>query len=179
MRVVNKILIVLWILIMLALSALVIAGLWFPQVSSVVLDHINTALKVYWPTRIVSTAVAAVILILSLEIICHACVPEKQKSIRLASGEQGSVQVTVDTVNQMALKAVRSCEGVKDATVVTKNGKQGLIFKTTLTILPSTVIAQVTEGVQEAVRTEIETITGIKVAEVAVFVDNNLKTKSK
>ena len=179
MRVLNKILIVVWILIMLVLSALVIAGLWFPQVSNVVLDHINTALKVYWPTKIVTTAIAAVVLILSLEIIIAACVPEKQKRIRLASGEKGSVQVTVDTVNQMALKAVRSCEGVKDATVVTKNGKQGLIFKTVLTIHSSTVIAQVTERVQETVRTEIETITGMQVAEVTVFIDNNLKTKSK
>ena len=96
----------------------------------------------------------------------------------MSRNESSTVRVTVQTLTQLAEKSVRSCEGVQDVTVKTKNGKSGLRFRLALTLLPEQNIPELIERVQNTLKADMEATTGMTVEQVSVFVDNQMRHKS-
>jgi len=88
----------------------------------------------------------------------------------------GDIRISVETVENLALKAAQRTKGIKDLKArvsVTSNGLE-IIIRTLVDGESS--IPSLTEEIQQTVKTQIEEVTGIPVASVSVYVANVIQT---
>lgn len=86
--------------------------------------------------------------------------------------EFGDVRISLDTVENLALKAASRSRGLKDLKARVKVDQSGLEIEIRTVVDGETSIPVITEEVQSAIKSYIEEITGIPVARVSVYVAN-------
>ncbi|MGG1600248.1 alkaline shock response membrane anchor protein AmaP [Paenibacillus naphthalenovorans] len=84
----------------------------------------------------------------------------------------GDIRISLDTVENLALKAAGRTRGVKDLRSRVKVNQAGLEFVIRVIVDGESSIPALTEEIQGNVKNHIEDITGIPVAHVTVFVAN-------
>lgn len=84
----------------------------------------------------------------------------------------GDLSISIETVENLALKAASRVKGGKDVKARVLVTEAGLELKLRTIIDGDTPIPQLTEEMQSTVKEQIEEITGIPVAFVSVFVAN-------
>ena len=92
-----------------------------------------------------------------------------------ASTGEGGIYINIDTVSDLANKAVKKIEGVREVRVRTSVGNDGADIKVKVSMVPDAVIPEVSAAVQKSVKNDIETLCGIKVSKVTVQVDNSVQ----
>ena len=90
--------------------------------------------------------------------------------------EFGDIRISMDTVENLALKAAGRTRGVKDLRARVRVSQAGLEIVIRTVVDGETSIPELTEEMQGAVKSYIEEITGIPVAQVSVFVANIVAT---
>lgn len=177
MKIFNKLLVFLCILVMLFVSVSFTVALWFPNVADELLSQFAFARDSMLAKTIIS-AIVLFILIISIEIICYGISGSQPESVLIKANENGQIRVTVSSIEQIALKASRSVEGVRECKVKARIHKGVLSFSATVALVPGLAIPPVIESVQTTVKSDVELITELPVAGVEVFVDNSI-LKSK
>ncbi|GFN30546.1 hypothetical protein PCURB6_08060 [Paenibacillus curdlanolyticus] len=86
--------------------------------------------------------------------------------------ELGEVRISMETVENLALKAASKQRGLKDLRARIKVSEAGLDIVIRTVVDGDTPIPTLTEEIQRSVKSHIEEITGIPVASVSVFVAN-------
>ncbi|TVY11502.1 alkaline shock response membrane anchor protein AmaP [Paenibacillus cremeus] len=86
--------------------------------------------------------------------------------------EFGDIRISLDTVENLALKAAGRTRGVKDLRARVKVNQSGLEIVIRSIVDGESSIPQLTEEMQANVKRHIEDITGIPVAFVSVFIAN-------
>lgn len=86
--------------------------------------------------------------------------------------ELGDVRISIDTVENLALKAAGRTRGLKDLKARVKVDQAGLEIEIRTVVDGETSIPAITEEVQSSIKSYIEEITGIPVARVSVYVAN-------
>lgn len=86
--------------------------------------------------------------------------------------ELGDVRISLDTVENLALRAAGRTRGLKDLKARIKVDQAGLEVELRTVVDGETSIPAVTEEVQNAIKNHIEEITGIPVSRVSVYVAN-------
>ncbi|WP_058303719.1 alkaline shock response membrane anchor protein AmaP [Gorillibacterium timonense] len=86
--------------------------------------------------------------------------------------EFGDIRISLDTVENLALKAASRTRGLKDLKARIKVDQAGLEIELRTVVDGETSIPAITEEVQTAIKSYIEDITGIPVARVSVYVAN-------
>jgi uncharacterized alkaline shock family protein YloU len=86
--------------------------------------------------------------------------------------EFGDIRISMDTVENLALKAANRSRGVKDLRARVKVSEAGLNIVIRAIVDGESSIPQMTEDMQAAIKSHVEDITGIPVAGVSVFVAN-------
>lgn len=86
--------------------------------------------------------------------------------------EFGDIRISLETVENLSLKAANRSRGVRDLRARVKVSQAGLEIVIRAIVDGDTPIPQLTEEMQANVKKHIEEITGIPVATVTVFVAN-------
>lgn len=93
---------------------------------------------------------------------------DNQKAV-VHQTELGSVRISIQSVQDLTMRAVRQVKGIKDVHVSISEG-ESLKIGLDLFLYPDFHIPELTESVQERVRSYIQETVGITVGEVDVFV---------
>lgn len=89
----------------------------------------------------------------------------------------GDIRISIETVENLALKAAARSRGVKDLRARVRVSSAGLEITLRTLVDGETSIPSLTEEIQSNVKTHIEEITGIPVAEVSVFIANVVQSQ--
>lgn len=90
--------------------------------------------------------------------------------------EFGDIRISIETIENLSLKAASKQRGVKDLRARVRASDAGLEIVLRAVVDGETAIPALTEEVQRTVKTHIEEITGIPVINVAVFIANVIQT---
>lgn len=93
--------------------------------------------------------------------------------------EEGTLHITLATLNQLAAKCVKGVAGVKDVRTHTVIEADGATVHVRVAMMPDVMIAEVLAEIQKTVKTNMETVTGLAVKAVPVLVDNSLAAPVK
>jgi uncharacterized alkaline shock family protein YloU len=88
----------------------------------------------------------------------------------------GDIRISVETVENLALKAAQRSRGVKDLRARVSISPNGLEIIIRTLVEGDSSIPILTEEIQKTVKMQIEEITGIPVASVSVYVANVVQT---
>jgi uncharacterized alkaline shock family protein YloU len=86
--------------------------------------------------------------------------------------EFGDIRISMETVENLALKAAQRTRGVRDLKSRVKVSNAGLEIEVRTIVDGETSIPLITEEIQQSIKGHVEEITGIPVAFVSVFVAN-------
>lgn len=92
--------------------------------------------------------------------------------------EYGDIRISIETMENLALKAAMKQRGVKDlrARVHATDAGMDIVLRTVVD--GEAVIPQLTEDIQKAVKSYVEEITGIPVMNVSVYVANIIQNNT-
>ena len=94
-----------------------------------------------------------------------------------ASTEAGGIYINIDTISDLASKAVRKVEGIREIRIKTSMQEGGAYVAVKVSMAPESVIPEVSAQVQQSVKADIEGLCGIAVKKVVVQVDNSLQSQ--
>jgi Uncharacterized protein conserved in bacteria len=177
-RVLDKLLLFIYSLIILAASfaALGAASGIIPE--SDALDAVR-GLYDGWGVRTAVIIVSAVTLLISLRFLYVA--------LRRGGGaaqsidqrtEFGDIRISLETVENLALKAASRQRGVQDLRARIRVTDAGIDISIRAVVDGDSPIPSLSEEMQKSVRDYVEEITGIPVANVAVYVANIVRTQT-
>ncbi|WP_438448811.1 alkaline shock response membrane anchor protein AmaP [Gorillibacterium sp. sgz5001074] len=171
-KIIDRLLLFLFSLAILVATCCMLAASfnWIPQ--DVTQDFIE---KVYTDTRTAIAFIAgcAVLILISIRLFyisvrsVNAMPPSFDQR-----NELGALKVSVDTIENLALKAASRIRGVKDLRARVGAGHAGIEITIRSVVDGETSIPAMTEEMQNAVKQQIEEITGFPVASVSVFIAN-------
>lgn len=92
--------------------------------------------------------------------------------------EMGDIRISIETVENLALKAATRVRGIKDLKARIRISQSGLEIVIRTIVDGDTSIPGLSEEVQKSVKEHVEEVTGIPVAFVSVFVANVVQTQS-
>jgi uncharacterized alkaline shock family protein YloU len=99
-------------------------------------------------------------------------IPPKQLSTILAITELGVVRVSVATLDTLTQKAVHSFQEVKEVKSVVLPDADGAKIQLKITVLPDVAMPELTRSIQTKVKEYVESLSGINVKEVQVYIEN-------
>jgi uncharacterized alkaline shock family protein YloU len=145
---------------------------------SVSLNAVRDAIDIAWLNNTV-IIVSFVLILLSLRFLY---VSVKVNNPRKRSYHQatslGDILISIETIENLALKAASTVRGVKDIKTKVKITQPGLEIVIRVIVDGVHSIPELTEEIQRQVTKEVNEITGIQVANVSVFVANIIQNPS-
>ena len=177
-RVVDKLLLFLYSIIVGVVSVfMLIVG--FGMVSMDVVDEFVVKLYRYDSSQIATAVSAIVLFLLSLRFFI---VSLQRGSSSAPSIDQrtefGDIRISMETIENLALKAASRQRGVKELRARIRATDAGIEIVLRAVIDGESPIPQLTEDIQRAVKEHVEEITGIPVINVAVFVANVIQAST-
>ncbi|WP_040713086.1 alkaline shock response membrane anchor protein AmaP [Paenibacillus curdlanolyticus] len=172
-RVVDKLLLFLYSIAIGAASiGLFCVGVrWIPE--DTVVDSIRNLYGDEQWVQITATTVGVVLFLISLRLF-YVSVKRSNGSTPSIDqrNEFGDVRISMETVENLALKAASRHRGLKDLRARIRVTDAGLDIVIRTVVEGDTSIPALTEEIQRSVKGHVEEITGIPVAGVSVFVAN-------
>lgn len=168
MRMLDRILLTIYTFIIFILS-LVLMGI------SIHIIPIRGALKsevffrYNWPLTLI---ISLIFLFVSLRLLVSGFSTKKPSSSLLTTTELGIIRVSVNTLDNLAQKAVRSFEQIKEAKSIIIPDTDGVKIQLKITILPEVKMPELTQNIQARVKEYVEQLSGISVKEVQVYIDS-------
>lgn len=172
MKMLDRLLLFIFSLTVLLLSgyALSVGAQWLGQ------DHVTALIESLYSESLVAytwVSVCVLLLLISLRFLFVSL----RRGRGLASSinqrtEHGDIQISLETVENLALRAANRVRGIKDLKARVKVNNAGLEIVIRIIVDGESPIPTLTEEVQNQVKSLIEEITGIPVAEISVFVAN-------
>lgn len=151
------------IIIMLSMLFAISLGLW--PLRGLIAD-----LELYgWPWL---ALLSGLLLVISFKYLFLSIVPPKIQSTLLKNTDMGMIRVSVNTLDSIAQKAVRSFAEVKDVKTSVIPEADGVRIRVVLFIMPEVNIPELTLAVQAKVKEQTEDISGISAKEIQVYVEN-------
>lgn len=178
-RILDKLLLLVYSLIVLAgsVAALGMAARLIPRAETV--QWIQQLYGPQWGVRSAVIAVGALLLLLSLRFLYIAL---RRSSASAPSIDQrteiGDVRISIETVENLALKAASRHRGVKDLRARVRIAESGIDIMIRAVVDGESAIPALSEEIQRTVKEHVEDITGIPVSNVAVYVANIIQSQS-
>lgn len=173
MKVSERLLLVFLALIITSLSVFLGICVWYTDLLWAVYDGLGESIYL----RISVSAGLLLLTVLSIRAIFVSTKKNSGVATLAASTGEGGIYINIDTVSDLANKAVKKIEGVREVKVRASVGNEGADIKIKTSMVPDAVIPEVSAAVQKSVKNDIETLCGIKVSKVTVQVDNSVQTQ--
>lgn len=139
-------------------------------------DHVQPYLELYytgnWVVNAITALVATFLFIASVKLVSPSKGSKRLTGALVKNTELGEIQVSVGTLNNLAQKAVRKFDEVKDVDSNISPEIDGIAIQLKIMIMPDVIIPELTKQLQDEVKIYIEKISGIHVKEVQIFIDN-------
>lgn len=97
---------------------------------------------------------------------------KKQAETVLQYSELGEVRISITAIENMVLRVTQRHEAVKESSRKVVNTPQGLVIYVKAKVLPDLNLPDLASELQKNINSYIEEITGIKVMEVKVLMEN-------
>ncbi|MFC5651558.1 alkaline shock response membrane anchor protein AmaP [Paenibacillus solisilvae] len=177
-RVLDKLLLFLYSLAIGALSVIAFCAAfnWFPE------DWLNNLVHNLYNGReewlqITVITVSVVLFLISLRFFYVSLRRSNSSAPSIDQRtEFGDIRISLETVENLALKAAARQRGVKDLKARIRISESGIDISLRAIADGESSIPTLTEDIQRAVKSHVEEITGIPVATVSVFVANIIQT---
>ncbi|MCI3920185.1 alkaline shock response membrane anchor protein AmaP [Paenibacillus sp. TRM 82003] len=131
------------------------------------------------PVSVVVLVVCAVLFLLSLRFLFLSLRRSRERSGSIDQRtEFGDIRISLETVENLSLKAAGRIRGAKDVRARVRVDESGLDIQLRSVIDGESSIPHLTEEMQRAVKEHVEEITGIPVASVTVYVANVVQSQS-
>lgn len=177
-RVADKFLLFLYSIAILILTGigLVMAFGWVaPEAAKSAVDAVYAA----GPVQYAAVAVCAVLFLLSIRFLFVSLQRSRERSGSIDQRTDfGDIRISLETVENLSLKAANRVRGVKDLRARVRVDNSGLDIQLRSVIDGESSIPQLTEEMQRGVKEHVEEITGIPVASVTVYVANVVQSQS-
>ncbi|MGK9250093.1 alkaline shock response membrane anchor protein AmaP [Paenibacillus humicus] len=178
-RIVDRLLLFLFSLAVLILCVLAIAigtgGVGKDSASSFLADW----MKIGTSVNIAVIIVSVVLLLIGLRLFFVSIRVKGSSSSSIDQrNDFGDIRISIETVENLVLKAAGRQRGVKDLKARITTAESGLDIAVRAVVDGETSIPHLTEEIQRAVKDHVEEITGIPVAAVSVFVANVISSPS-
>lgn len=170
MRFFMRLLLTLYILMVLFLVCVTLGCAW---------GLIDVAFPQYWLMQLVGdtltiwvvSAVGIVVALVSLMLMFSGIRKRKPKSARITTLDGGAIFVTFNALEDMATRHIAFDSAVKSVSVrvAVRDGKAS--FTSRMTVVEGTCIPEVLSGLQKSLKEHIETLSGITVDKVTLYVD--------
>jgi hypothetical protein len=173
MNILNRVLVILFTLLVIAASSLVLAvilELVAPQRLRVPLlsDVLEPFAEMQPPPQTVAIAIAAGLLVLALVVlIAELTPPARDKKLTIKKDDLGRVTVSENGLRRLADREAALVPGVMEARSELYESKQGLRVKSRVSVDPGSDAPQLTDQVRDRIKGALERHFG-RVAEVAV-----------
>ena len=125
--------------------------------------------------KIAASALLLILLVLSFRSMFVSTGKKKSNSALAASTNEGGIYINLDTINDLAEKAVKKIEDVRDLRVKTAMAEDGANIAIKVALSPECVIPEISAQIQQSVKSDIEALCGIAVKKINVQVDNSLQ----
>jgi uncharacterized alkaline shock family protein YloU len=171
-RLVDKLLLFLYSLVIFIVSCFVLSAVWnFIPISSS--KHTVDSVYVEKGPAYATIAVTLIILLISIRFLYISLRRGRSQAPSIDQRtEYGDIRISIETVENLALKAAGRIRGVKDLRARVKVNQSGLEITVRAIVDGDSSIPELTEEMQSAVKRYLEEITGIPVDSVTVFVAN-------
>jgi uncharacterized alkaline shock family protein YloU len=143
-----------------------------------VLKHLpsNVPLKLLH-VEIIVYAITVLVLLRALQMFFRSFRVETNHSQSIdKKTELGEIQITMETLENLSLKAISRMKGIHDVKAVVRTSEAGLQIKLRGLVDGDQVIPTLSEEMQKVVKSHVEAIAGIPVSNVIVRITNIQKT---
>jgi len=120
----------------------------------------------------VSVAYGALVLVFGLKLLFVRSQEHTPPFCLVKTTELGVIRVSTTTLDALTLKAVRSFQEVKEVKSMVLTDMEQVRIRLRLLVMPGANIPELTQNIQNEVKTYVEDHAGIIVSEVMVLVDN-------
>lgn len=182
LKVIERILLILISLLLLGVSFLAFCLAW----GFISQDYVELIVRSVYSIDIntwIITGGAAVVLILGIAVMIVAFSSGKKKVkpyINISTVEGGSIKIAVKSLIDMVSRQVTQIPGITSnvSTVTSKDNRVGIIVK--IAISQDISVPEVSKKIQFDVKEAIQSLSGIDISKVDVYVDNSLEiTKAR
>jgi molybdenum cofactor biosynthesis enzyme MoaA len=126
-----------------------------------------------WPFYLITLGTALIMLGISFRLLLAGRTSKKPVSTILKTTDLGMIRVSVNTLDTLTQKAVRSFQDVKEVkSMILPEQDGGVRVQLKVTILPDVHMPELTQNIQIRVKEYVEELSGITVKEVQVYIDN-------
>jgi uncharacterized alkaline shock family protein YloU len=177
-RVADKLFLFLYSVAVLILSGigLIVAMEWMAPAFA---ESFVDAIYMPGPAKYAAIAVCAALILLSIRFLFVSLRRSRERTGSIDQRtEFGDIRISLETVENLALKAANRVRGVKDLRARVRVDDSGLDIQLRSVVDGESSIQQLTEEMQRGVKEHVEDITGIPVASVTVYVANVVQSQS-
>jgi hypothetical protein len=124
-------------------------------------------------------AVALIVTVVCFKLLFAGSGPKTPQSALVKSTENGNIRIALSALDSLVQKQVKSDPGVREArsTIVLAEG--GIRVRLRVSLMPEANIPETSTKLQEALKDYVETLSGIHVLEVSVYVEETQQSAPK
>lgn len=149
------------------------ACVWSQEILTMVFAFVETSVFI----KIAISAVLLILLVLSFRSMFVSTGKKKINAALAASTDEGGIYINLDTINELASKAVKKIDSVRELKVKTVMADDGANIAVKVALTPESVIPEISAQIQQSIKSDIEALCGIAVKKIIVQVDNSLQTQ--
>ncbi len=173
MKIGERLLLVFVSIIFIAVMVMLAACVWNTGLLTMVAIYVSNSIFI----KIAISAVLLLFAILAARAAFAGVGGNASVATLAATTGEGGIYINIDTISDLASKAVRKVEGVKEIRVKTAVKDEGANIAVKVSLATDTVIPTVSAEIQQAVKADVEMLCGIKVKKVIIQVDNSLQAQ--
>lgn len=166
---------ILWLLLILLIgiaAALIGIALNLIPINSIM--FLAEIIYAHQVNAVIVGGIGLVILILALRLMFagkgKSKVTPPPTSALVQANDLGSAFITLAALDSMVQKHVRNNNRIKDCESVVTAVQDGVVLKLKLSLMPDTNIPELTKSLQASVKEYVESLSGIRVMEVAILI---------
>ena len=174
---------VIFVLFVLALAVLCCGIAWGVFIPTLFADF-GAMLTSGIGASIGATVVAVLVLILALRILFvrkggpKAEAAPQRPGILVRQGEHGAAFITVEALQDIILRQVRSNQKVKDCKCELVPGEGSAAVRVYISFAPDAVIPELTTEIQTTVKENVEKMTGVAIEEIQMVVEKAMQVSA-
>ena len=170
MRIIMRMLLTLYILFVLFIVGVTLACAW----GFIDAIHPQYWLKLLYENAVVwwiVSIIGVLVVVLSFMLMFSGIRKRKPKTATISMGDGGAINITLNAIEEMATRHIAADAAVRSVLVraVPKEGKINIAAQ--LTVTEGTCIPDVLKALQVSLKAHIETLSGIEVGKITLFVE--------
>lgn len=172
MRIVDRILLTLLMLVVLALSV----GLILLSVGAITADGVSSTLTAMFESNWVGSVIGCIVGVLLLAFAVKVLFVRARQSayaptVLIKATEIGTIRITLVALDQMVQNFAKSLPSVRNvkSTIISREDSASIVLR--VSVMPDAIVPEVTQNLQQGVKAHVEQHAGILVSDVQIVVE--------